>query len=242
MVIFINRKYQMNDRSGLQINLHTNSQGNIIEKHLLEETAQYYLPASYPISQLVCLRLSAPQDPCAKITGKVSSITANSSFRFRFDNTTDGLILECIPSEPLPVEGASQTHSTVSDGMGNALSPFLKKAIQTIVQHQNADCAHIQINGTVQQIEQQIAIQMLQNMIECQRKLMRDHEEQRRTARHHEKRERTKEDVRKDEEKKQDLRLAIQKIEEPERQLVHLEAQKDEAQKSAARATRHRVN
>ena len=230
----------MNDRSSLQINLHTASQGNIIEKHLLEETAQYYLPASYPISQLVCLRLSTPQDPCAKITGKVSSITAGSSFRFRFDNTSDGVVLELIPAEPVPVEGNAEAQSAVFDGMGNSLSPFLKKAIQSIVQHQNADCTRIQINSTVQRIEQQIAIQMLQNMIECQRKLMRDHEEQRRVARHHEKRERAKEDVRKDEEKKQDLRLAIQKVEEPKRQSARLETQEVETQKSATRAVRHR--
>jgi hypothetical protein len=227
----------MGNKSPIHINLHNAPQDRINEEDsLLEEFAQYYVPAYYPIAQLACFHLPCLQEATAKICSKISP-AGNTSLHFRLLSSPDGISLEILPSES-PTIGIPSTHQdTVAQGFEKALASFLNTAIPKIVTQQMSDDTRMQIGERFQRAQQRLAEEMIRHMAEQQRRWIKACAERRDYARHLEKSEREKDEIKKEEEKRQELRLAIQRIEEPKRQSQRMCIQKEETNKAFTRKT-----
>ncbi len=225
----------MSNKSPVHINLRTHLPcHNDDAEHLLEQFAQYYFPAYYPIARLACLHLFSMPNLIAKNCLKISP-SANTPFHFCLHTTADGITVEIISTKDSP---AVSPHGTEpAKPVDKAFLDFLNVAIPKLVAQQASDANRVQIDERFSQAQRRLAEEMIHLLADQQRRWMKDCADRRMYARQLEKRERDKEEIKKEEEKKQEIRLTIQKVEEPKRQSLRLSTQKEEAYRVSTRAT-----
>lgn len=216
----------MGGKSSIHIHHHKPSE-TYTEEQIIEQIAQYYLPASYPIVQLACFHFpSLHNDVQGSICGRISA-SGTTPLRFRFNASSQHVLLEPISSGQ--AAGPCAHAVAPSSYHTKALAFFLLPALSDIIAHTASELERTQNNERLQKIQQKLCEQMFRQIAEQQQRWMIARAEERDAIRHREKRDREREEIKKEEVRKQEERLSIQKVEEPRRQSQRLATAKEEA-------------